>query len=597
MEVTKENYFEKIAEIGVGYLPPAMSKMHELITKITDYGKNWTKYAQFKSGWDKQFASLEMLFEQKDKRGTPDWKKAGKEVEKDRSDDKKEAGKKRLAVKTEYTEQDARKYAIKLIEAYVKRGDSYEAIRSGQMGSHNSEYSAMIKGQKIYVDRIKETPVDYSFTLQSIFNEIKEGMSKGGRQRKLVHYKKPAPSKHKKPIIKGKGVELVSPEIVFIKRFALLHGKQKNRQQVLSFIKAIQKAIVERKIRKTSRYAKVIADIQGQLVKVYNKMKESTPFAFSEKDHLKYLKMAGAEHLLPSVRFIKAYINMLGNNLTKQRAANLLEKINTAFEKKALSRSDKYMKHLRVVIGSIERFLKTGDSPDLTETQLNGLEGVLEACGCHLKGAEYRESYGSALEGVEDPESVETDSAPRNMILNSKDVINLKQDKLDFSGKWLDFIGNPSRGFTMMIYGKPKYGKSYLAVDFAGYLARNHGRVLYVAREEGFDDTLQDKLREKDVAHDALDVADHLPKNLSGYEFVFLDSINRLDLSPDDIGRLEKKYPGISFIYVFQTNKGGDFKGSMEFKHNIDSVVEVPEKGLAVQYGRYNQGGEMRIFE
>jgi hypothetical protein len=589
MEITKENYFARVGELGVDNLPPAMSKMHELITKITANGKDWSKYVQFKSGWDKQFFAIGKLFEQKDKRPDAYRKEEARSPQKVHTD--KTTPAKSIPAKThkKYTEEDARRIAIRLIEAYVKRGDSYESIRSGQMGAHNGEFSAMIKGRKIHVDRIRDKRVNYSFTLQSIFNEIKSGMETATPRKVQVGPRK----NFKKEKYPGKGVELVSPEVTFIKRFALLNGKEKNRQQVLNFIKAIQKAIVERKIRKASKYRKVIEYIQSQLVKTYNSMGESIGFRFTDKDFMKYLKIAGAEYLLPSVRFIKSYIGMLGNNLTKQRAANLLEKISAAFEKKVISQSDKYMKQLSVVIGSLERFLKSGNSPNLTEAQLSGLQGVLEACGCHIRAAEYRETYGSALEGVEVADPGKT---PHNTILNSRDVINLKTEKLGFQGKWRDFIGNPSKGFTMMIYGKPKYGKTYLAVDFAGYLSRNHGRVLYVAREEGFDDTLQDKLRDKGVAHEDLDVADHLPKNLSGYDFVFFDSINRLDLSPEDVERHENKHPSISFIYVFQTNKGGDFKGSMEFKHNVDCVVEVPEKGLAVQYGRYNQGGEMRIF-
>lgn len=30
---------------------------------------------------------------------------------------------------------------------------------------------------------------------------------------------------------------------------------------------------------------------------------------------------------------------------------------------------------------------------------------------------------------------------------------------------------------------------------------------------------------------------------------------------------------------------------AMEHKHNVDVVIEVPERGVATQYGRYNQGG------
>lgn len=82
-------------------------------------------------------------------------------------------------------------------------------------------------------------------------------------------------------------------------------------------------------------------------------------------------------------------------------------------------------------------------------------------------------------------------------VMSSTDFTNLQFNTIGFKDKWLDFIGDPAPGFTAMVFGMPKMGKSYLCVDFAGYLARNHGKVLYVAKEEKLDKTLQDKLKEK----------------------------------------------------------------------------------------------------
>lgn len=192
-----------------------------------------------------------------------------------------------------------------------------------------------------------------------------------------------------------------------------------------------------------------------------------------------------------------------------------------------------------------------------------------------------------ALEGIEQKES---------KIMNSVDFANLEFNSIGFTGKWLDFIGDPAPGFTAMVFGMPKMGKSYLCVDFAGYLARNHGKVLYVAKEEKLDATLQKKLKDKEVAHENLFVADSLPKDLSTYEFVFLDSVNKLGLTPKDLEKLKAENKGRSFIYVFQATKGGKFKGNNEFQHDVDVVIEVPEQGKAVQFGRFNQGGEMNIF-
>jgi predicted ATP-dependent serine protease len=43
--------------------------------------------------------------------------------------------------------------------------------------------------------------------------------------------------------------------------------------------------------------------------------------------------------------------------------------------------------------------------------------------------------------------------------------------------------------------------------------------------------------------------------------------------------------------------KAGQFRGGNEAQHDVDVVIELPEKGKAVQFGRFNQGGEMGIFE
>lgn len=201
--------------------------------------------------------------------------------------------------------------------------------------------------------------------------------------------------------------------------------------------------------------------------------------------------------------------------------------------------------------------------------------------------SERRKGFG--LDGIENKDN------PR--IMSSVDFVKLEFKGLGFSEKWKEFIGDPSKGFTAMVFGKPKFGKSYLCIEFAGYLARNHGKVLYVAREEELDATLKIKLTEKSVAHPNLFVSDHLPADLTGYDFIFLDSVSKLALTPYQLEALEKKYPSTSFIYIFQVRKDGVFKGRNEYQHDVDIVIEVPEKGIAIQNGRFNQGGEMKIFK
>ena len=75
-------------------------------------------------------------------------------------------------------------------------------------------------------------------------------------------------------------------------------------------------------------------------------------------------------------------------------------------------------------------------------------------------------------------------------IMSSRDLKDYRYDQYDFDGKWYDLVGNPGKKFHMMVYGRPKQGKSYFCFDLAQYLS-NFGKLLYIAAEEGFSATLQ----------------------------------------------------------------------------------------------------------
>lgn len=381
---------------------------------------------------------------------------------------------------------------------------------------------------------------------------------------------------NEKPLHTPTMVERIPEELRFIKRFVNLNGKTKTKEDILRFINSLQKAIVEKRIRKTSSYAEQIRMIQGKLINVYNTMKAKITIELKPDTYEKLKELTKEEKVMPTVNFIKSYINMNGKPSMKKKADQLLKRITSMMNKKKIPSNDPYMDQLIQITKNLETFL---DNPSMKvlsiETnELNGLEGIL-GCACQQ------------LNGVDE----------KPAIMNSVDFANMQFDTIGLKGKWYELIGDPSSNFTAMVFGKPKMGKSYLCIEFAGYLARNHGKVLYVAKEEGLDMTLQKKLNDKEVAHPNLFVASILPKNLSNYDFIFLDSVNKLGLSPEQLSQLKKENPGKSFVFIFQTTKTGAFRGANTFQHDVDVVIEVPEKGKAIQMGRFNQGGEIDIFQ
>lgn len=400
---------------------------------------------------------------------------------------------------------------------------------------------------------------------------IKQGLINAeGSTKKKVNKSNKTKDAESEPMM----VERIPEELRFIKRFVNLNGKSKTKDEILRFINSLQKAILEKRIRKTSSYAEQIKFIQNRLIEVYNDMKTKITIELKPETFESLKKITKEEKVRASVNFIKNYISLNGKPGMKKKADNLLKRITRMVDKKIIPADDPYMDELIQVTKNLEAFLDDPSMKSLSieKNELHGLEGIL-GCACPLNGF---------------------DELPA--VMNSMDFAKLQFDTIGLKGKWYDLIGDPSSNFTAMVYGRPKMGKSYLCIEFAGYLARHHGKALYVAKEEGLDLTLQNKLNETNVKHPNLFVASSLPSDLNMYDFIFLDSVNKLGLNPDDLTRLKTTNPTKSFIFIFQTTKEGKFRGANTFQHDVDVVIEVPEKGKAVQMGRFNQGGEIDIF-
>ena len=186
-------------------------------------------------------------------------------------------------------------------------------------------------------------------------------------------------------------------------------------------------------------------------------------------------------------------------------------------------------------------------------------------------------------------------------ILSASELETMDYDKYIFGDdKFGNFIGNPAVGFHAIVFALPKAGKSIWSMQFADYLANHFGNVLYIASEEGFKGTIKDKITEWTTNRTHLKFAnfkgyEEIKDNISGYEFVFIDSLDFANITVDEMEELKELNPTTSFITVKQVTKDGKFRGSQEYAHNCDIIVEIIE-GIAYQKGRYNPQSEMEVF-
>jgi hypothetical protein len=381
----------------------------------------------------------------------------------------------------------------------------------------------------------------------------------------------------KKQEYKSVGVEHIDTDVQFIKRYAAMHGKVKSQAQILTLLHSLQKAIVERRIGKLSPYAEEVETMQQQLISCYEKMGDMAEIKIDSKNLKRYLEIAHSQEGLLSVSLLKAYISLNGKRDVKDKVERLFRRIKKSVDQGKITKSDKYADKLNEAYQTLKSYID-GDSVmlNINKAQLNGLMGLL---GENLFGQK------KSLNGHEED---------NGMIVSSGELLAMDFQTIGLQGKYKQLIGDPSVGFTAMVYGLPKSGKSTMCLDFANYLASHHGKVLYCAIEEGFGYTLKEKIERLKAHHSNLYITDRVPENLNEFQFVFIDSVSKAGMDVNAIDQLRKMQPDTSFIFIYHTTKEGNFKGVNEHAHEVDVIIQV-DKGKATSTGRFNAGGSMEI--
>lgn len=389
--------------------------------------------------------------------------------------------------------------------------------------------------------------------------------------------KKAAPKKQKaEPETKVVPIEHFTLEEKFIKRYLLLNGKVKTKNQILNFIKSLQKAIADRQVRKSSKYADVIEKIQNNLVKLYNTTPDSVKgikISLDSKIINELQKIVGNKKVRLSVTYIKRFIGLYGKE-TKEKVTRLQNLIDNAIKKVKIKTSDPYFDQLKTVQKALKNYLNNDDIT-ISESELRGLSGIAGQVSS-------KPSLGNPFESTDVVSSLELQKAVfRHM---------------GFTGIWKKIIGDPEEPFQVMIYGPGGKGKSTFGIKFATYLSKElNKQVLYVADEEKISDKLKDKLQRFNAYNKNLSVTGKMLSNIKGFDVVFLDSVTSMGMEPEDFETIQEQNPGTSFIYILQTNKQGSFYGKKKWEHLCDVVLRFEDGTVNVEKNRFGVIGEYEI--
>ena len=577
--ITSKNYFQKANDIKLSELPSDLKEGYNFVKEVTENHTTWNYYnsdTDIKATVDEYIANLSEFLERKP-----------------------------LPDKTDY-ETLARQEAKKHIRIDVSRGVSVNDIRKSMSGFSNGKVSVQVRGNKIHIERVDGKEVNFSFSLQSIYDELKnelgkKSVPKNQTMKKAKEKKRGRASDGNK---NPKSVEHIQEEVKFIKRFVSLHNKVKSPNAILTFIKSLQRAIVQKFIQKTSPFAKEIEMIQDKLVKAYNKMKGDESFAINGKDLSRLVAIAGGEEVYPSITIIKRFIG-LQERSDEEKTNAFIKYMENLVKNKKITKDDPYADKINAIFKSIKQ--RKGNKIPVSKAELNGLEGIVRACGCkdHLgriydtKGRKLRQckskTYSDALRGAC---SHHKGLNGLSGVLTAEEMANRKLDLLSFFSFWQSLFGMPARNFTMMFHGEPHNGKTIFLLKLAQFLAENFGDVLYVSSEEFASPTMTKKVQEfLNPFPQRLHFAENLKDpDVSQYQFVIMDSVNDLGLKINEYKEMRKAHPDTAFIFILQHTKAGDFKGGKDWEHTAEIVGEVHKGIVTVTKNRYAPKTTMDFF-
>jgi nucleoside-triphosphatase THEP1 len=177
-------------------------------------------------------------------------------------------------------------------------------------------------------------------------------------------------------------------------------------------------------------------------------------------------------------------------------------------------------------------------------------------------------------------------------IISIKELKAQEFDMYQFSDGFDEIIGNPSKNFSMNVYGESGQGKSTWVIEFANYLAEKHGRVLYNSSEERISQSLKRKLLKYDSDNFAISECQTyraLKQAITGngFNFVVVDSINDMNIKANEIEQLREMNADKAFIFIMQATKQGNYKGNSQFVHDADILIKLENYQPIVEKTRF----------
>jgi len=544
--ITRENYYDTVRNIAWDQLPAALYETHQYIDQQTNQGTDWTVIGENPD----EVEMLNLYFEKLQK-----YLNAPKEEKK---------GKKKQTPLWEPEIVSQEEFAARVLTQDAHSTDEE------MIGYFIDKLFSPLQAYWLVSQRAKFLNNPSAPKMADIYPPpgwqpeklIKENVSipKQAKTPKKPKQKKVPATQAIIEQLDKELVETLPEEIRIFKRMVNMNGKIVERKAVLNLLNYLQKAILERRIRKDSVYAVEMMSIQRDLINRLPKIKDRAEIRLTVKTEEYFRGEIEKYELYKGVALLKRYISMHGKPVSKEKADRLLKDMRYAVAKGKIMGTDRYYSPIQTAMKRLEK-LSNEDILKIETYELNGIGDLLSGFDA------YEYVFGN-------PESCGC-SPSNDGVIKMGDIMNARYDLVDLRGKWGDFLGQPEVGFSMAVTGPSGGGKSTFALALATYLIR-FAPVLYVSYEMSKPQLQQ--MAEKigvSKAMKELNVAATLPADLSPYGFIIVDSVTESGIKWEQWKELMRANPKASFIFLMKSLKTGVPRGDSNILSDTGINVRV----------------------
>jgi hypothetical protein len=181
-----------------------------------------------------------------------------------------------------------------------------------------------------------------------------------------------------KPADTGSKVDRTDMSAKFVSEFVKLLDKSVRGTRLVSYLKRLQKAILDQQVRKKSKYADLIEIIQTKLVRLLNSENRisSTVISLTPESKAKFADFF-ADNNYTSAKLLKEYISLQDNYVSFKKANSLLARMEKALKDGRIGASDPFKSQ---VVAACSKLAKIDENErlDFSASELRGLGSLLK---------------------------------------------------------------------------------------------------------------------------------------------------------------------------------------------------------------------------